>query len=92
MLISQSTKKSPFSDICRQYITIRLTCNDGFSVTLCSIGASIRQILFPASDGGLKNIALAFDEDTAYFSNSLYAGATLAPWRRTYFTWETFYK
>lgn len=79
MLISQSTKKSPFSDICRQYITVRLTCNDGFSVTLCSIGASIRQILFPASDGDLKNIALAFDEDTDYFSNSLYAGATLAP-------------
>ena len=79
MLISQSTKKSPFSNICRQYITVRLTCNDNFSVTLCSIGASIRQILFPTSDGDLKNIALAFNDDTAYFSNSLYAGATLAP-------------
>lgn len=73
MLISQSTKKSPFSNICRQYTTVRLTCNDNFSVTLCSIGAS------PYSDGDLKNIALAFDEDIAYFSNSLYAGATLAP-------------
>lgn len=79
MLIGQCTKKSPFSDICTPYINVSLTCNDGFSVTLCSIGASIRQILFPASDGGLKNIALAFDDDTAYFSNSLYAGATLAP-------------
>lgn len=79
MLISQCTKKSPFSDICTQYINVSLTCNDGFSVTLCSIGASIRQILFPASDGDLKNIALAFDDDAAYFSNSLYAGATLAP-------------
>lgn len=73
MLISQCTKKSPFSDICTPYINVSLTCSDGFSVTLCSIGAS------PYSDGDLKNIALAFDEDIAYFSNSLYAGATLAP-------------
>lgn len=79
MFIEQSQKKSPLSEICKEYITVKLTCNDGFTVILCSVGASIRQILFPTSDGHLKNIALAFDDDTACFSNSLYAGATLAP-------------
>lgn len=79
MIIEKNTNKSPFFDICKEYNTVKLTCNDGFSVILCSVGASIRQILFPTSDGVLKNIALAFDQDSAYFGNSLYAGATLAP-------------
>lgn len=79
MIIEKNTNKSPFFDICKEYNTVKLTCNDGFSVILCSVGASIRQILFPTSDGILKNIALAFDQDSAYFGNSLYAGATLAP-------------
>ena len=79
MIIEKNTNKSPFFDIYKEYNTVKLTCNDGFSVILCSVGASIRQILFPTSDGFLKNIALAFDQDSAYFGNSLYAGATLAP-------------
>ena len=79
MIIEKNTNKSPFSDICKEYNIVNLTCNDGFSVILCSVGASIRQILFPSSDGVLKNIALAFEQDSAYFGNSLYAGATLAP-------------
>lgn len=79
MIIQKSTIKSPFFDVCKEYHTVKLTCNDGFSVILCSIGASIRQILFPSADGVLKNIALAFEQDSAYFGNPLYAGATLAP-------------
>ena len=79
MIIEKSINNSPFFDICKEYTTVKLTCNDGFSVILCSVGASIRQILFPTADGVLKNIALAFDQDSAYFGNSLYAGATLAP-------------
>lgn len=79
MIIEKSTNKSPFFDICKEYNIVKLICNDGFSVILCSVGASIRQILFPTSDGVLKNIALAFEQDSAYFDNSLYAGATLAP-------------
>lgn len=79
MIIEKNTNKSPFFDICKEYNTVKLICNDGFSVILCSVGASIRQILFPTSDSVLKNIALAFEQDSAYFGNSLYAGATLAP-------------
>lgn len=58
---------------------IRLICRDGFSLTLSSLGASIRQIEYPAGPEHLKNIALSFAEDSAYLSNPLYAGATLAP-------------
>lgn len=42
MFIEQSKKKSPLSEICKEYITVKLTCNDGFTVILCSVGASIR--------------------------------------------------
>ena len=61
------------------YYNIILSCDDGFQLTLSSIGASIRQLLYPFPDGNLKNIVLSFTNDEAYFSNFLYAGATLAP-------------
>lgn len=64
-----------FTDI----IAVHLACQDGFSVSLTSLGASIRQIKCPSSNGDLKNIALSFAEESAYLSNPLYAGATLAP-------------
>lgn len=79
MFIEQNTNKSPFPNICKEYKTVKLTCDDGFSLTLCSIGASVRQILFPSFNNTFKNIALSFDDDITYFSNSFYAGATLAP-------------
>ena len=54
MIIEKNTNKSPFFDIYKEYNTVKLTCNDGFSVILCSVGASIRQILFPTSDKILR--------------------------------------
>lgn len=61
------------------YCLVTLACKDGFSVSLCSLGASIRRIAYPLPSGGFKNIALSFDQDSAYLSNPLYAGAVLAP-------------
>jgi aldose 1-epimerase len=61
------------------YDMITLECEDGFSVSLCSIGASIRQIKTPAFNGVFQNIALSLADDRAYLGNPLYAGATLAP-------------
>lgn len=61
------------------YCLVTLACRDGFSASLCSLGASIRRIDCPWPSGALKNIALSFAQDSAYLSNPLYAGATLAP-------------
>ena len=60
-------------------VLVRLTCKDGFSVSLLSVGASIRQIGYIDSSGRFKNLALAFFNEGDYFQNPLYAGATLAP-------------
>ncbi len=60
-------------------LLIQLICQDGFSLTLSSLGASIRQILCPVGSSRLQNIALSFSEEEDWRSNSLYAGATLAP-------------
>ena len=60
-------------------IIIRLTCQDGFFVSLFTIGASIRQIGYLSKKGDLQNLALSFFQDNDYLSNPLYAGATLAP-------------
>lgn len=37
MIIEKNTNKSPFFDIYKEYNTVKLTCNDGFSVILCSV-------------------------------------------------------
>ena len=58
---------------------IQLICQDDFSLTLSSLGASIRQILCPVGSSHLQNIALSFSEEEDWRSNPLYAGATLAP-------------
>lgn len=58
---------------------LRLTCQDGFFVSLFTTGASIRQIGFPSRKAHLQNLALSFLQESTYASNPLYAGATLAP-------------
>lgn len=79
MNVCKQEKYSQLSGKQYHSYNILLTCHDGFQLTLSSIGASIRQLLYPFPDGSLKNIVLSFADDDLYFSNSLYAGATLAP-------------
>ena len=57
----------------------RLTCQDGFFVSLFTVGAAIRQIGFSSRESHLQNLALSFLREEDYFSNPLYAGVTLAP-------------
>lgn len=58
---------------------LHLICQDGFSLTLSSLGASIRQLYVPFSSGDFRNIALSFSSESLWESNPLFAGATLAP-------------
>ena len=79
MQISKSVlTDTHFSTHPKNYI-LRLICEDGFFVSLLGIGASVRQIGFPSRQMNLQNLALSFSKENTYFSNPLYAGATLAP-------------
>ena len=77
-IIKQKNTCFPFISKNPSY-NITISCDDGFQLTLNSVGASIRQLIYPFPDGSLRNIVLSFADDTTYLSNSLYAGATLAP-------------
>ena len=79
MQISKSVlTDTHFSNHPKNYM-LRLICEDGFFVSLLGTGASIRQIGFPSRQMDLQNLALSFSQESTYFSNPLYAGATLAP-------------
>lgn len=73
--LSQSSEKQEKTEA----FLFRLTCQDGFFVSLFTVGASIRQIGFSSQESHLQNLALSFLQEEDYFSNPLYAGATLAP-------------
>ena len=79
MNIKKTINKSYTNCSFVSFFTLSLECADNFSVSLCSAGASIRQILCPFPDGSLQNIALSFSDSCEYFGNPLYAGATLSP-------------
>lgn len=49
------------------------------SITLNSIGASVRSVGYTDSADKFKNIAFSFASDSDYTGNPLYAGATLGP-------------
>lgn len=53
--------------------------NSSMEILLSNIGASILKILLSSSDSSFKNIALTLASSSESISNSLYAGATLAP-------------
>ena len=79
MQISKSVlTDTHFSNHPKNYM-LRLICEDGFFVSLLGTGASVRQIGFPSRQMDLQNLALSFSQESSYFSNPLYAGATLAP-------------
>ena len=79
MQISKSVlTDTHFSNYPKNYM-LRLICEDGFFVSLLGTGSSVRQIGFPSRQMDLQNLALSFSQESTYFSNPLYAGATLAP-------------
>ncbi len=56
-----------------------LVNDNGMSVQIGTMGASLQRVELPDGQGGLVNVCLAFEEAADYAGNTLYAGASVAP-------------
>lgn len=56
-------------------VAVELVAPGGGIVSICSIGASIRDFVAPLADGSSRRVVLGFEDPTAYADNPAYLGA-----------------
>ena len=60
-------------------VAYKLENDNGMSVQVGTMGATLERVDLPDGNGGTVNVCLNFENRSDYARNTLYAGASVAP-------------